>query len=158
MEVGAAFALAQGVGTVLSTVSGIFQASSQASQDKELAKQRMAQARADEFASRRESDKLLAKQQAGAAAAGLEQSGTPLELQLDSAFNAELNALNIRKQGEYDAAFYKTRARRTKAQIPGLIFQGATSLAGQGFNFYKNKPKSSNPLAAFDNPFERGLP
>jgi hypothetical protein len=123
-------------GTIFSTVSSIAQASSQASQDRELARQRMAQARADEFASRRESDKLIAKQQAGAAAAGLEQSGTPLELQLDSAFNAELNALNIRKQGEYDAAFYKTRARRTKAQIPGLIFKGATELAGPGKKLY----------------------
>jgi hypothetical protein len=158
MEAAAAFALAQGVGTVLSTVSGIFQASASASQDKELAKQRMAQARADEFASRRESDKLIAKQQAGAAAAGLEQSGTPLELQLDSAFNAELNALNIRKQGEYDAAFYKTRARRTKAQIPGLIFGGLTSLAGQGAKGFGSSSKSKNPLAAFDNPFEQGLP
>lgn len=111
--------------TVLSTASQVQGASAAAAQGNELAKQAISQARQDEFTNRRQSTAVIAKQRATMAAAGLEiDSGTPLELTLDSAYNAELNALNIRKQGEYNANYYRTQARRSKAQIPGMIFGG----------------------------------
>jgi hypothetical protein len=136
MEAAAAFALAQGVGTVLSTVSGIFQASSQASQDKELAKQHMAQAQADAAEGERQDLKTAAKIEAGGAAAGLLGTGTIEEILKEAYRVTGLNKARKLKQGEYDAAFYKTRAKRTKAQIPGLIFKGATELAGPGMKLY----------------------
>jgi hypothetical protein len=110
---------------VLQTGSQIGQNISSADQANTLAKASLAQARQEEFVDRRKSTALIAKQKAGAAAAGLDIStGTPNELLLDSAYNAELNALNIRKQGRFNADYYKTQARRSKAQIPGLLFGG----------------------------------
>src|SRR5688572_29199298 len=105
MWVAAAVAI---VGTIVSTISDVQQAGAEADQNEALAKQEIQAARHEEFVDRRKSDQIIAKQQAGAAAAGLDiSSGTPLELLMNSAFNAELNALKIRKQGQYRAAFYK---------------------------------------------------
>lgn len=117
--------------SAINTASQISQASASAAQDESLAKSAIRRARSDEFANRRNSAKVIAKQQAGAAAAGLDiGSGTPLELLMDSAYNAELNALNIRKAGQFESDYYKTRARRSKASIPGLAFGGLLSGLG----------------------------
>lgn len=123
----------QAIGTTLETISGINQARASAAQDRALAKQSIEAARQEEFADRRRSEQIIAKQRAGAAAAGLDvDSGTPLELAMESIFNAELNALQIRKQGEREAAFFKNRAKQTRSQIPGIAVTGLTKLASQG--------------------------
>lgn len=125
------------IGTTIQTVSQVQQANAEAAQDRSLAKQEIGFARTEEDINRRRSAQIIAKQQAGAAAAGLDiGSGTPLALLMDSAFNAEMNALQIRKRGEMSATFYKNRARQVKAQIPGLIFQGVTSAIGKGVSSY----------------------
>lgn len=131
MEMFAAMSAGQLVGlgaTALGTISQIGQGIASANQDKDLAKSAIEAARLDEQADRRRSAEVMAKQQAGAAAAGLDiGSGTPLELLMDSAFKAEMNALNIRRAGRMESDFYKTRAKRTKAALPGIAFQGLAS-------------------------------
>jgi len=110
---------------VISTGAQVGQNVASADQANTLANAALATARQEEFVDRRRSTALIAKQKAAGAAAGLDiSSGTPNELLLDSAYNAELNALNIRKQGRFNADYYKTQARRSKAQIPGLLFGG----------------------------------
>ena len=132
-------AVAAVAAAVVGTVSEISAAKASADQDEALAKQAVGAARTEEFADRRRSTQVIAKQQAGASAAGLDiDSGTPLELMMDSAFNAELNALQIRKKGEMESTFYKNRARQSKGSIPGIAFQGLTkaitSIYGGGWN------------------------
>jgi hypothetical protein len=122
---------------VLQTGAQVGQNVGSANQANTLANAALSQARQEEFVDRRRSTALIAKQKAAGAAAGLDiASGTPNELLLDSAYNAELNALNIRKQGRFNADYYKTQARRSKAQIPGMIFGGL--LSGYG-NYAKMK-------------------
>jgi hypothetical protein len=120
--------------TVLQTTSQVQSAQAQGAQASDLARAAMSQARQEEFIDRRKSTAIIAKQKAAGAAAGLDiASGTPNELLLDSAYNAELNALNIRKQGRFNSDYYKTMARRSKAQIPGMIFGGLL----KGYGDYK---------------------
>jgi hypothetical protein len=122
---------------VISTGAQVGQNVASADQANTLANAALATARQEDFVDRRRSTALIAKQKAAGAAAGLDiSSGTPNELLLDSAYNAELNALNIRKQGRFNADYYKTQARRSKAQIPGMIFGGL--LSGYG-NYAKLK-------------------
>lgn len=110
---------------VISTTAQVQGAAGSADQSNTLAKAALVQARQEEFADRRKSTGLIAKQKAVAATAGLDiSSGSPNELLLDSAYNAELNALNIRKQGRFNSDYYKTMAKRSKAQIPGIMFGG----------------------------------
>ena len=135
-----------GLGTLFSTVSQIQQARGQAESDEAAGKAAVESARQEEFSDRRRSAQIIAKQQAGAAASGLDiDSGTPLELMMDSAFNAELNALKIRKQGEYDKAFYKDRARSSRRAIPGIAFQGLTSLGGMGMAYGAGQSRLKGP-------------
>jgi hypothetical protein len=110
---------------VISTAAQAQSAAGSADQSNTLAKAALSQARQEEFVDRRKSASIIAKQKAAGATAGLDiSSGTPNELLLDSAYNAELNALNIRKQGRFNSDYYKTQARRAKAQIPGILFGG----------------------------------
>ena len=130
--------IAQGTGIALETISGINQARDSAEQDKALAKQSIEAARMDEFADRRRSEKIISKAIATAAAANLDiDSGTVKELTLESLFNAELNALQIRKQGEREAAFFKNRAKQTESQIFGIAATGLTKLAEPAFKANK---------------------
>lgn len=125
--------VAQGVAavaTVASTASQIQQNAAQANADTAMGRAAIQEAAYEEQADRRKSAAIIAKQEAGAAAAGLDVgSGTPLELKLDSAFNAEMNALQIRKSGQYKKFAYKSRAAGLRAQTPGLIFSGISNLA-----------------------------
>lgn len=128
------------VATVASTVSATQQASAQSKADRDAAQQSIAAAQLDESADRRRSSQIIAKQQATAAASGLDiSSGTPLELEMNSAFNAEMNALKIRQQGVMDKNYYMNRSRQARAQVPGLLFQGIGSLASQYATYkYRN--------------------
>ena len=127
--------------TVASTVSQTQQATASAQQDKNQAAEIIHAARYDEELERMRGRQVVAKQKAKFAAAGFDpDSGTPLELMMDSAFNSELEALNVKRQAAFDANFLKTRARRTKAQIPGLIFQGVAGSAGQALPALGKKP------------------
>jgi hypothetical protein len=57
-------------------------------------------------------------------------SGSPLFMELDSVKQAELDALNIRHQGELGVASKQFQARMAKAQIPGIIIGGLSKAGG----------------------------
>lgn len=133
--------IAAAAATAASTLSQTQQARASADQDRQNAEAIIQGARYDEEQERRRGRAVVAKQKAQFAAGGFDvDSGTPLELMMDSAFNAELNALNVKKQAAFDAQFYKTRARRTRAQVPGLIFEGVAKTGAQGFGAFSKKP------------------
>jgi len=105
-------------------------------------------ARAEEEADRRRTAKILSKQIATGAAAGIDiTSGSALLLELDSAKEAELSALTIRQRGEVgvrgkrqEAIFARQQARITRgrkgAAIAKGIFRGGsvlTEFAGPSF-------------------------
>lgn len=89
-------------------------------QDEAAAKAAQAQAARDEEAQRREASAFLGKQQAAFAEAGLGSAGTAGLLQDQSAVLAELDALNIRYEGELDA-------RGLLAQSSLSTFEGRVS-------------------------------
>jgi hypothetical protein len=125
------------VATVASTVSSANQAGAQSRADRDAAQESINAAHLDESVDRRRSAQIIAKQQATAAASGLDiSSGTPLELKLDSSFNAEMNALAIRQKGITDKNYYLNRSRQARAQIPGMLFEGVGKLASN-YSTYK---------------------
>lgn len=120
------------IGTIGQVVTGIASASRNARAATEEGKAEMAQARTAEEQSRRRSAMIMGKQQAQAAAAGLDTTtGTPLDIALDSAQQAELEALNIRYQGKLAKYGKDQQAAGYRAQIPGYIFGGAANLGAQ---------------------------
>jgi hypothetical protein len=79
-----------------------------------------------ERAYRRQATQILAKQQAIGAASGVDiATGSPLELALNTAFEAERNALNIRQTGRY-----KRQAKLYEADL--YAFEGVSSGLGMG--------------------------
>lgn len=75
----------------------------------------------------------LGRQRAITAAAGVDPgSGSPMLLAIDSAKQAEIEALNIRRTGQRGAAAKLFQARLERKAIPGIIaggiFQGISQL------------------------------
>lgn len=74
---------------------------------------------------RKRAAQLLAKQRAIGAASGVDiSSGSPLTMMLDSAREAELEALSIRRSGEIGAEGKKFESRLARRRIPGQAFAG----------------------------------
>ena len=114
------------IGTVGQVVTNIGSSLRNARAAEQEGKAEMALARTEEAQSRRRSAMIIGKQTAQAAAAGLDTTmGTPLEIALDSAEQAELEALNIRYQGKLSKYGRQQQAAGYRAQIPGAIFKGA---------------------------------
>lgn len=124
--------VASAAGTVASTVGQVNAAHAQAGMDREQSRQATEAARIEEEAERRRGARAMAKREATVGAAGLDVgSGTPLELALDDAFQNEMNALDIRRQGKLQRNAYSFRAKQSKASVPGIIFQGIGNLGAQ---------------------------
>ena len=100
---------------------------------------------ANEDAQRRKSAVALGQQRAGLAESGIGlNSGTATDLTEQSALNAEMDALNIRYQGQTQAQAYKTqsaldvqaaqqaKANASSAMTAGYLTAGATALSGYG--------------------------
>ena len=114
------------------------QASAQSRAQRDLAKAQLQEARQAEAADRDRSRRIIAQQRAEFAAAGWDvDTGTPLEAALNSAYDAEYNALQIRKQGLLDRNYSLNAARQARGQIPGIIFSGVTKAVGSGLTSYK---------------------
>lgn len=94
-----------------------------AAQERKLARER-------ERVSRRESDLMLGRQRAVAAAQGTTMEGSPLMVLEDAAAEAELEALHIREGGEASAA---AAGRKGKdARNAAYMDAGGTLLGGVG--------------------------
>lgn len=80
----------------------------------------------DEARYRRTAMQTMARARANMAAAGVSTtSGTPLLLELDSARQAELEALNIRRTGQIRALSYDTRTDYLTPLAQGLTKAGS---------------------------------
>ena len=111
-------------GTVGSTVAGQQASSANQANAKLEAQQAIINAGIEENRSRRNADRILAKQRAIGAAAGIDtSSGTSLEVLLDSARQAEEEALTLRAGGQM-----KANLARYKGQIAGQ--KGTADLFG----------------------------
>lgn len=107
------------------TLSGIQQANAQAKAANAEARSIADQAAFDEQQYRRKASIAIGKENAMGAASGLDiTSGSPLFMELDNIRQAELDALNIRHQGQLGVASKQFQARMAKAQIPGIIMGG----------------------------------
>lgn len=71
-------------------------------------------AKEDERIFRTSVRKQRASNVAGVAASGIELTGSPLEVLMDNAVNAELDALNIRHAGEVQASNLRSEAAMTR--------------------------------------------
>lgn len=112
-------------------VMGLLGANSQASALDAQAKAQQQQTNIAVNAERRQNAKVLAKQEAIGAASGLDTStGTPLEMALDTAYTGELNALNLKNQGQMRVQSLKAKARSTRTAGLFNAIGGAISNSG----------------------------
>jgi len=102
----------QGVGAATNMAAGMRSASVNASNAR-LERQSVLDASAyDETQTIRRDRQLLGRQKANMAAAGLSTtSGTPLLLQIDSARQASMDAMQIRRRGQMQAMAYQYQTR-----------------------------------------------
>ena len=105
-----------------------------ADQQAELATRAGAQAEAD---SRERSRRLMATQRAALGTSGVTTEGTPLLTLLDTAQQAEMDALRARYSGEVRSQGFASeavllRSRAGQARTAGAIGAGATLLTGAG--------------------------
>jgi len=114
-------------GTIGQVIGGIGQARQQERDTKAEAASIAAQTAIEQRQERDKTRRILGKQQAIAAASGLDpSSGTPLEIALDSAFQGEMNALNIGYSGALRRTSKLREAKYARQSIPGIIFGGLT--------------------------------
>ena len=100
---------------------------------------------------RRRAAIVLGKQRAITAASGVDPtSGSPMLQELDSVRQAELEALNIRRQGDVGAAtsrfeggIFKMRGRFASGQIPGQIAGGAFSAGESILSQWERRSRSA---------------
>lgn len=118
-------------GTIGQAVGGANQARQQSRAYKQQAAQIDAQTTLERAAAEKRNAMVMAKSRAVAGAAGVDpNSGTPLEVELDNAFNAAMNEASIQYAGDINAYNARTKGRQIKAAIPGLYAQGALKGGG----------------------------
>jgi len=124
--------IVSGIGSAVSTIGGVQRASATASSADYEAKQIQQQTNIAVANERQKNKEILSKQQAIAAASGVETtSGSPLEIALDSAYQGEMNALRIGYTGESQRQAAKYKARLARSQIPGIIGGNLISFGGK---------------------------
>lgn len=113
------------VGTAGQTIAGIQASRGQAKAARAEARSLRESAALEEGQFRKRAAQLLAKQRAIGAASGVDiSSGSPLMIMLDSAREAELEALSIRRSGEIGAEGKKFESRLARGKIPGQAGAG----------------------------------
>lgn len=138
MEVLGVIGLIAGLGGIAMQTFGGVQAASTAEDVSEFeAKAIETSTEAEEAEERKQTQRILARQRAIGAGAGIDiSSGSPLLIQLDSAREAELSALNVRRRGEVAAAASRYRGQLAARTKGGTILGGAAkagSLLTQSF-------------------------
>lgn len=86
---------------------------------------------------RRESGRAISAQAAATGASGIAITGSPLEVMMDTAVQAEIDALNIRRRGEIEAGRFRAQAAFNReaadsAALGGLFGAGASLFTGFG--------------------------
>lgn len=116
----------QGVGAVGALASANNQAIGQSQASKVTAKTIKQNAAFEEAQARRRASMSMGSMVATSAASGVDvTSGSPLFMELDSARQAELDAMNIRRQGDLASQAKRFEARMARAQIPGNFLSAA---------------------------------
>jgi hypothetical protein len=81
---------------------------------------------------------LLSRQLAVSGASGVETtSGSPLSLALESAYQGEMNVLNIGYTGQQRSAAKRYEKSVYQAQVPGIITGGVLNSISAGLSAYK---------------------
>lgn len=120
-----AAALISGVATIGETVSGVMGSLSQSKAAKAEAESIRESAKFEERQFKKRAAEVLSKQRAIGAASGVDiSSGSPLAIMLDTAREAALESLSIRRSGKIRSESKLFEGRLAKAQIPGQIFGG----------------------------------
>ena len=121
----------QVIGQAGSAVAGSQASSANAKADRAEAKQAIINASIEEQQSRRRSRQILAKQEAKGAAAGVDvSSGSPLEVMLDSARQAEEEALLLRMGGKIRSNSALMRAQLESQKGTSSILGGIAGIGG----------------------------
>lgn len=121
----------QVAGTIGSTIAGRQATSANQDNAKVEAQQAVINAGIEENKSRRNAERVLAKQRAMGAAAGVDtSSGTTLEVLLDSARQAEDEALTIRAGGQMKANAAKYKGYLAGQKGNAELLGGLASLGG----------------------------
>ena len=115
---------------IFSTISQVVGAGESAKASENEARIAETQGLIEERNLRREHQRAIGKQRAQIGASGLELSGSPLEVLLDSVREAEFDALTGRYGTKTQAEAARTRARQARGAIPGIIIGGAAKVAG----------------------------
>ncbi len=148
--IAAVSAVATGVSTAVSQSNAAKQADAAAKQSERDAEQARVNAEAQAQDQARESEHVRDRQKVMMAASGVQPIGSPLEVMLDSAKEAELEVQRIKSGAQqygnmkrYEAAQYKSQASgyRTSAAISGATGVLGGLYAGYGA-YNKAKPKA----------------
>lgn len=119
------------------------------------------QAAANEAAQRKIDRRRMGAMRAGYGASGVTSDGSVLDVLGDSIAEAELNALNIRYEGDLAAQGYgdsaaSSRASGKDARTAGYMQAGSSLLLGgsKAYDIYerKNPPKAGNKISIYDDP------
>lgn len=113
------------IGTIGSLASSLMSNNANASAAQAQASAAQRKAKIDESNYRYEARHTLGKQAAMLGASGVSgSSGTPMDVMLESAYNAELNARRIGYGGRLEASGYRADASRSRGRNFGVIGGG----------------------------------
>lgn len=119
------------VGTLGKTIGDIAGANRSAQAYQEQAKAIGIQSKLEINAQKKKDLYTLSKNQARTEASGIVSgSGSPLEFELENAFNSGMNLASMKYAGDLRKRNALLSASNQTGQIPGLIFSGLSSIAG----------------------------
>lgn len=130
-------AIAKGVGLGIKTIGAVRQGEAEgaaadynAAVDEQNAQLALKQAGEQERRTRLISRKQIGKQRANIGSSGITLEGSALDALEESAANAELDALNVRYQGQLQAYAYRTRSQLYRYQGKNARTTGYLNAAG----------------------------
>lgn len=119
-------------GTVITTVASSQAAKANARASEEEEKALKYQTDREQASERKHNLAVLGAQEARIGASGLSSSsGSPMDLMLQSAFEGEMNALDIGYSGGLKQKAKRREAAMYRAQVPGIVIGGALQGVGQ---------------------------
>lgn len=133
-EIGAIAAVVSAVGTGISAIGAYSAAQFQADQADRNARAVMAANRVEEERLRRDRTRRMGAIRAAYGAAGVQNTGTPLEVLGDQAMEAELDALSTRYNGASQAANLRSSASSYRSGATGSLISGGFGVGSSLLN------------------------
>ena len=130
----------------------LFQGAQQYQNSKQQAKYYKSQAKRVEKEGKAEASRIrgrarrtLATQRARMAAAGIDISGSAIDIQYDSAIQSEVDAMTSIYKSNIQAADLRTQAEFTRAAGRAALFSSALGAGGSVASGFGNRASQSNP-------------